>query len=78
MNLYLGEDKLEAGADGLIEVKLGGGQARVTAKAAEDPDLYASASKKKTWLIESADGATVGGDNWYTVNVAGVDGGARA
>ena len=26
-----------------------------------------------TWLIEDADGATIGGDNWYTVNVAGVD-----
>ena len=54
-------------------VRLEGGQARVMAKATEDPDLYAGASKQKTWLIETADGATVGDDNWYTVNVAGVD-----
>ena len=48
VDLYLGADKLEAGADGLIEVKLSNGQARVMAKATEDPDLYAGASKKKT------------------------------
>ena len=77
VDLYLGEVKLEAGADGLIEVKLVRGQARVMAKAAEDPDLYAGASKKKTWLIKSADGATVGDDDWYTVTATANHGSRR-
>ena len=68
-------DKLEANTDGNIVVDLGtSNSARLTAMAAEDPDLYAGASKKKTWLIEDADDAEIAdGGYWFTVNVAGVD-----
>ena len=71
---YKGGDKIEPNADGTLTVKIedGEGQVRLTAKSYADPDLHAGDMAKKTWRITSADGAEIGEDDWFTVNVAGV------
>ena len=72
VGLYQGMDKLEANAAGNIVVDLGdSNSARLTANSYSDPDLMDGDTKFIAWKITDADGANIGDDYWFRVDVMG-------
>ena len=72
LSLWQGMDMLEAGADGMFAVDLGGSANTIlTISADSDPDLMDGYSSSGTITIESANGAEIGDRDSLTVTVSG-------
>ena len=71
VGLYVDGEKLEA-MDGHLYVDLGkSNTVKVTANSYSDPDLMDGESKFIAWKIVDADGAEIGEDYWFRVDVDG-------
>ena len=71
VGLYVDGEKLEA-MDGHLYVDLGDtNSVKVTANSYSDPDLMDGESKFIAWKIVEADGAEIGEDYWFRVDVDG-------
>ena len=71
VGLYVDGEKLEV-MDGHLYVDLGDSNSvKVTANSYSDPDLMDGESKFIAWKIVEADGAEIGEDYWFRVDVDG-------